>query len=349
MSEKIKEKAGKALELLDIQRDIERVMPGPSERERQESMLNFAVTGETRPFEHINHESKAFAHANAGIPLLMGFIKGAIKGGRIARAVGAVNETKPKNITKTVVDKATGALKEAPKPEYVSDDFYQRLADLEKGTTKAVEETGKNLRKVAKEVAKEAKDNKPKTIFGKILDMATNPKNGPLSDANIEHAAAKQAQKDLKTAVKEFYKTSTKAPADVLDESMARTAGKSAMWTTIGEKIGKLPPTVVKKKKYEGNLELNGLETAMNILNGIAGEALWNPKRFPMDQVDQLLFMTNSDADVWDEESLENLSDEAKVKLVIDTMHGKYDKYGDVKDTMLKNYLRMTNKDEVHE
>jgi len=345
----IKDKIGKALELLDVQADLEKYKPGPSEQERKESMLNYAVTGETRPASHIYHETKAFADANAGIPLLMGFIKGALKGGRIARAVGAVNETKPKNIAQTVVDKATGALKEAPKPKYVPDDFYQRLASLEKGTTKAVEETGKNLKKVAKEVAKEAKDNKPKTIFGKIFDMATNPKNGPLSDANIEHAAAKQAQKDLKTAAKEFYRTPAKAPGDVLDESMARSAGKSAMWTTIGEKVGKLPSTVVKKKKYEGNLELNGLENAMNILNGVAGEALWNPKRFPMEQVDQLLFMTNGDADVWDEEELENLSDEAKVKLVIDTMHGKYDKYGDVKDTMLKNYLKMTNKDEVHE
>lgn len=349
----VKDKILKALEYLDLEQDLRKGLPGPSNDELKDSRLDSLITGNARPIEHLDKEAKAWVYPNVTLPVVLGAIKGVAKGGRIARAVGAVNKTKPKpkNLTETVVDKATGTLKKADS-KYVPDDFYQRLSDLEKGAGDVVEETGKNLKKVTKEAAKEAKENKSKTIFGKILkltDMALNPKNGPLSEANLEHVAAKKAQKDIKTAAKAFYETSTKAPADVLDESMVRTGGKTAGGTIIAEKAGKALSDNVGKKHNEESLELSTPEKIMNGLNGLVGKAIWDPDDWPMEKISQLLSMTNTEADLWDEDELENLSDEAKIKLVLNIMKGKYDDYGNVSDLMRQNYLTMTNKGEVRE
>jgi len=345
----VKDKILKALEYLDLEQDLRKWLPGPSYEELKDSRLDSLITGNARPIEHLDKEAKAWVYANIMFPLTLGAMRSAAKGGRIARAIGAVNKTKPQNITGTAVDKATGMLKKADAPKYVPADFYQKLSSLEKGTANAVEETGKNLRKVTKEVAKEAKENKPKTIFGKIFDMATNPKNGPLSEANIEHQAAKQAQKDLKTAAKAFYETSAKAPADVLDESMVRAAGKTGSGAIIAEKAGKAISDNVDKKRNEENLELSTLERVANGINGFVGKAIWEPKDWPMEKINRLLSMTNMEAGLWDGKKLENLSDEAKIKLVSNIMKGKYDDYEKVSDIMRQNYLVMNNKGEVRE
>lgn len=348
----VKDKILKALGYLDLEQDLRKWLPGPSNDELKDSRLDSLITGNARPIEHLDKEAKAWVYPNVTLPVVLAAVKGAAKGGRIARAIGAVNDTKPKNITTTAVDKATGMLQKAEGPKYVPDDFYQKLSDLEKGTASAVEETGKSLKKITKEAAKEAKENKPKTIFGKFLkltDMALNPKNGPLSEANLEHAAAKKAQKDIKTAAKAFYETSTKAPGDVLDESMARAAGKTGSGAIIAEKAGKAISDNANKKRYDGKLELSMPEKVLNELNGLVGKAIWDPNDWPMEKISQLLSMTNMEADLWDEDELENLSDEAKIKLVSNIMKGKYDDYGKVSDLMRQNYLTMTNKGEVRE
>ena len=345
----VKDKILKALGYLDLEQDLRKGLPGPSNDELKDSRLDSLITGNARPIEHLDKEAKAWVYPNVMLPVVLAAVKGAAKGGRIARAIGAVNETEPQNITGTAVDKATGMLKKADAPKYVPDDFYQRLSNLEKGTANAVEETGKNLKKVTREVAKEAKENKPKTIFGKILDMATNPKNGPLSEANLEHQAAKKAQKDLKTVAKAFYGTSAKAPGDVLDESMTRAAGKTGGGVIAATKAGKSLSNNANKKRYEGNLELSMPEKVLNGINGFVGKAIWEPNDWPMEKISQLLSMTNTEADLWDENELENLSDEAKIKLVSNIMKGKYDDYGKVSDLMRQNYLTMTNKGEVRE
>lgn len=348
----VKDKILKALGYLDLEQDLRKGLPGPSNDELKDSRLDSLITGNARPIEHLDKEAKAWVYSNVTLPVVLAAVQGAIKGGRIARGISAVNKTKPQNITRTTVDKATGVLQKAEAPKNVPDDFYQKLSSLEKGTANAVEETGKNLKKVTREAAKEAKENKPKTIFGKFLkatDMALNPKNGPLSEANFEHQAAKKAQKDLKATAKAFYKTSAKTPGDVLDESVARTAGKTGSGVIITEKAGKAISENAGKKRNGENLELSTPEKIMNGLNGLVGKAIWEPNDWPMEKISQLLSMTNMEAGLWDEDKLENLSDEAKIKLISNIMKGKYDDYGNVSDIMRQNYLVMTNKGEVRE
>lgn len=312
----IKDNLKKAAELLDVQGDIERILPGPSEQERKESRLRNAITGETRPAEHVNHEAKAFAHANAGLPLLIGFLRGARLGSRALKGASAIDK----------VQKA------------VPGGLQAKMGPAQRKAARVVEETGKTL--------KEAKKNAPKKLFERFWETV----NGANHDEIMAHRIAKEDAKNIDTAINVLSKSPAGRPGDVIDEAAGKAAEKALGGTVLATKTGKaVSDNAGKKKKYEGKLELNGLENAMNIVNGIAGEPLWNPKRWPMEQIDQLLLMTNSDADVWDEDSLGELSDEAKIKLVVDTMHGKYNDYGDVSDAMLKNYLKMTNKDEVHE
>lgn len=314
--ENVKDKLGKALELLDVQQDFERILPGPSEQERKESRLRNAITGETRPAEHVNHEAKAFAHANAGLPLLIGFLRGAILGSRALKGASAIDK----------VQKA------------VPGGLQAKMGPAQRSAARAVEETGKTL--------KEAKKNAPKKLFDRFWETFS----GANHDEIMAHRIAKENAKNVDTAINILSKSPAGKPGDVIDEVAGKAAEKAMGGTVLATKAGKaVSDNAGKKKKYEGRLELNGLENAMNIVNGIAGEPLWNPKRWPMEQIDQLLLMTNGDADVWDENSLNELSDEAKIKLVVDTMHGKYNDYGNVSDAMLKNYLKMTNKDEVHE
>lgn len=324
----VKDKILKALGYLDLEQDLRKGLPGPSNDELKDSRLDSLITGNARPIEHLDKEAKAWVYPNVTLPVVLAAVKGAAKGGRIARGIGATNKLEV--------------------PKGYNNDINQKLSLLEKETAKAVKETGKNLKKVTKEAAKEAKENKPKTIFGKILNMATNPKNGPLSEANLEHKAAKSAKKDIDTTIKALDKSS-KAPADALDESMARTAGKTGSGVIIAEKAGKALSDNAGKKRYEGNLELSMPEKIMNELNGFVGKAIWEPNDWPMEKISQLLSMTNTEADLWDEDELENLSDEAKIRLVSDIMKGKYDDYGKVSDLMRQNYLVMTNKGEVRE
>ena len=314
--EEIKDKLKKAAELLDVQGDIERILPGPSEQERKESRLRNAITGETRPAEHVNHEAKAFAHANAGLPLLIGFLRGARLGSKALKGASAIDK----------VQKA------------VPGGLQAKMGPAQRKAAAVVEETGKTL--------KEAKKNAPKKLFERFWETV----NGANHDEIMAHRIAKEDAKNIDTAINVLSKSPAGKPGDVIDEAAGKAAEKALGGTVLATKAGKaVSDNAGKKKKYEGKLELNGLENAMNIVNGIVGEPLWNPKRWPMEQIDQLLLMTNGDADVWDEDSLGELSDEAKIKLVVDTMHGKYNDYGNVSDAMLKNYLKMTNKDEVHE
>lgn len=317
--EQVKDKIGKTLGLLDVQRDLERILPGPSEQERKESRLRNAITGETRPAEHVNHEAKAFAHANAGLPLLIGFLRYARLGSRGLKGANAINK-----VRETVLPG--------------QDAFQQKMGPAQRIAARHVEETRKTL--------KEAKKNAPKKLFDRFWETFS----GANHDEIMAHRIAKENAKNVDTAINILSKNPPGNPGDVIDEVAGKAAEKALGGTVLATKAGKaVSDNAGKKKKYEGSLELNGLENAMNTVNGIVGEPLWNPKRWPMEQIDQLLLMTNSDADVWDEDSLGELSDEAKIKLVVDTMHGKYNDYGDVSDAMLKNYLKMTNKDEVHE
>lgn len=327
----VKDKILKALEYLDLEQDLRKGLPGPSNDELKDSRLDSLITGNARPIEHLDKEAKAWVYPNVTLPVVLAAVKGVAKGGRIARAIGATNKLEV--------------------PKGYGNDINQKLSLLEKKTSKAVKETGENLKKVTKEAAKEAKENKPKTIFGKFLkltDMALNPKNGPLSEANVNHAAAKSAKKDVDAAIKSLSKSS-KAPAGALDESMVRTGGKTAGGTIIAEKTGKAISDNANKKRNEENLELSTPEKIMNGLNGLVGKAIWDPDDWPMEKISQLLSMTNTEADLWNEDELENLSDEAKIKLVLNIMKGKYDDYGNVSDLMRQNYLTMTNKGEVRE
>jgi hypothetical protein len=318
--ENVKDKLGKAAELLDVQRDLERTLPGPSEQERNESRLRSVITGEARPAEHVNHEAKAFAHANATIPLLLGFLRFARLGGKAMKGAKAI-------------DKSSKLVHPAG--------LQGKVRPAQKMAKEGVEVTGKTLT--------EAKKEAPKKLFERFMYTV----NGGASDETWAHRIAKEEARNIDTAAKFIDKSPTGKTEDVINtigEEAGKSAEKALGGTVLATKAGKaVSDNVGKKKKYDGDLELNRFQNIMNIVNGIASESPWDPERYPMEQINQLLLMTNGDVDVWDEDSLNELSDEAKIKLVIDTMHGKYNDYGDVSNAMLKNYLKMTNKDEVHE
>lgn len=311
------------LSYLDIQDDIERLLPGPSEKERNDSRLREMVTGEPRPISHIDHETKAWAHNNVTLPLLLAALRGATLGGRALKGAKAIDKT-----TKFVVP---GGIRGKMR-------FAQKTAGKE------VKETGKAL--------KEAKKEAPKKLFERLMYTV----NGVDHDKVFDHRIAKQNKKNIDTAIDILSKNPTERPEDVIKDAAVRSAAKVGTGAVVGNKaakalvdnVGREPGTYDKGiDGHDDRIEMGIASKAMHFLKNLTGADELDPSIWPMDAIDNLITQTNGDLDLWDNDQLRNLDDKEKVRLVMDIARGKYDTDDyDVKNTLLKNYLELTEGNE---
>lgn len=307
---------------LDLQDDIERLLPGPSEKERNESRLRNLITGEPRPFEHINHESNAWAKANVGIPLLFASIKAAKSGGSMARGLNKISKARK--------FKTPGGLQANMRPA-------QKIA--------------KESVKESKKALKEAKKDAPKKLFERLFYWI----NGGPSEEIWSARIAKKDAKNVDKAIKGLSGSPVGKPGDILDETITKTAKRAGAGASLGTKAADALSDNVGREwgvwdkgvdKNDDRLERSAAGRALSFINGLVGTDIYDPGIWPMDIINNLLIQTNAEANIWDKDQVENLGDDEKVKLVMDTVRGKYNDYEDVSNIMLKNYLRLMNDEE---
>lgn len=306
------------LSYLDIQDDIERLLPGPSERERNESRLREMVTGEPRPISHIDHETKAWAHNNVTLPLMLALLRGASLSGRALSGAKAIdNSSKFRHPA----------------------GLQGKMRTAQKAAKEEVKETGKAL--------KEAKKEAPKKLFERFMYTV----NSPDHDKIFDHRIAKQNKRNIDTAIDVLSKSPAGRPGDVIEDAAVKSAAKVGTGAVVGNKaakalvdnVGREPGTYDKGiDGHDDRIEMSIASKAMHFLKSLTGGDELDPSIWPMDAIDNLITQTNGDLDLWDSGQLRNLDDKEKVRLVMNMARGKYDtdEYN-VKDTLLKNYTKL--------
>lgn len=304
---------------LDFEDDVERLMPGPSETERNESRLRHLVTGEKRPVSHIDHETKAWAHTNVGLPLLLSFMKYATKASKALRGTKAIE--------KSTKFRTPAGLQGKMRPA-------QEMAKEE------VKETGKAL--------KEAKKEAPKKLFERFMYTV----DGGASDEIFNHRIAKQKAKDIDTAIDILSKNPAGRPGDVIDEAAAKSAGKTGLGfgavkgaaKGVEDKMGNEEGGYDKGiPGFDDRLEMGMTNKALHFLKSLTGGDELDPEIWPMEIINDLILTTNADVGLWDREQLQELDDKEKVRFVMNMARGKYNTEDkDVKEALLQNYLKLT-------
>lgn len=322
IEQELKQKLDKngALSFLDMEDNLERVLPGPGEEERNLSRLNKIITKESRPASHTAKELGAWTGANVAIPLAVAFLKGA-----------------------NVARKGAKGLEQISKVAGSADNFQKASKTAEKSAKRAVTNAGKKVATI------NAANEKIKNPFLRIVAMATSGSGGP----NIELRAAKDNLKNVETAIKATNKYAPGLPKDMVNRFAKEEGGKALAGTLGGEKIMEAIPDGVKdygKTDKEGRIdkraEMSAPRRVWQFLKSLVDLDDLDPAKYPMDLVDNLLVQWNAETNVLDKEQLDNLGDDEKIKLVKDVMKGKYNDYEDVSDAMLRNYLMLTNTDE---
>ena len=326
MSDTLLEKAKEnPLGLFDLEDDIERILPGPSETERNESRLNKVITGEKRPMSHTAKEATSWALAN-GVPFLVSWLK--------ALKVASKGAKGLKTISKVGGETAKGGIQ-----------IMQRVAEKQ-----AKEEA----EAAAKKVAESAAEKKAKTFIGKVRQMALQ--NTPVK---IEKRAADENLKNVETAIKAMSSipAGTDHPMDSI-KVYANNKGARTLAALLGsEKLGRIIGKgmvdtgeygkVRDLEGYDNSIEMGGLETLGHFLAGIFDLDTLNPDIYPMDKIDNVLDEVNKNTHLWSQTQLDHLGEDEKVKLIKNIAKGKYDT--DEKTLsyeLYKAYRDLTNNDE---
>lgn len=307
IGEELKEKYGRdgALGFLDVTDDLERILPGGSEEERNESRLNKVITGEKRPLSHSLNEVGAWAGSNIGLPLLAAFLKGAHFASKAGKGAYQVNK-----IAKTQKIPFTAAAKKT-----------------EELLGKAVEESEKKL---ADKVAEA-----PKNLFLRMMWHA----GGNTTEERFAKRIAKETQKNVKKAIKAVANNPPGPIEEVIKQEAIKEAGKAALASAIGKHTADVIETDTNTRK--GNFKkMDGIPNFDNDIEFGAGRRGWqfikglfdlndlDPGLYPMDKVTDLLMEVNSKTGKWLDEQLRQLGDDEKIKLLKNIADGKYDKDG---------------------
>lgn len=311
-----------ALGFLDMEDNVERVLPGPSEEERNLSRLNKIITGEKRPASHTAKEAGAWATTNVALPLLAAFLKGGSVASKGAKGLKAISET---------MDSAN--------------DFQKASKAAQKSAQKAVKSAEKKV------AAKNAKIDKIKNPIVRVLAWAQTGSDGD----KIALRAAKDNVKNIDTAIKATSKYAPELPKDMVNRLALEEGGKVLAGTMGAEKLGEgIDRAVInygendkdKEARIDKRAEMSAPRRVWQFLKSLVDMDDLDPSKYPMDLVNNLLIQWNADSNVLEKEQLDRLGDDEKIKLVKDVMKGKYNDYEDVSEAMLENYLRLTNTDE---
>lgn len=307
------------LSYLDITDDVEALLPGPSEDERNESRLRKVITGEKRPGSHTAKEVGAWTTSNVILPILAGAAKGAQvaskaeNGARLINKIGKPGQTLP-----------------------------QAMKTAERATENYAKKT-------AARAAKKKAELKGANQFSTLL------KNG-LADKNpgfIVARAAKKDAEDVKKAIKIINKYPPTQKFDDIIAKEAKKSGKIASAATAGG-VG-AGNSLAREGFYGGEYDKNlGVEEFDDRIEMGKGRKAWqfikgifdldelNPDIYPMDQVHDILNNLNENTNAWSQFQIDNLGDSEKIKLIKDIAKGKYDTDDkDLSYELIKSYLRV--------
>lgn len=331
MAEDTKEYLLDKLKYLDTDYDLDLIIPGPNRDERNKSRLDNLITGKQRPADHLFKESQINAYGNVGIPLLLAFMKYASKGGKALKGAKIISE-------------------EATPAEVAGANFGPAIKRATEKAGKEVTDSKGGL-KLARKAAKE---NEPKNLFSKTLYWAGGGR-GTL-DERAALDAAKNNLKSVKTAADIITSNPPGHLGDVIETVAGKSAEKTLLGTAAAKGAGKVAEDIATNKKdgydkgidgFDDRIEMGTASKAMHFLKKLTGSDELDPSIWPMDAIDDLITQTNDELNLWWPGQLKALDNKEKVRLVMDIARGKYDTDDyDVKNTLLKNYLELTEGNE---
>lgn len=310
------------LSYLDVTDDIEALLPGPSEKERNESRLRKIITGEKRPGSHTAKEAGAWAASNIALPVLAGALKGVSTASKLGRGAAAITKAGGGKITK-------------------------------KSMKIAKEIAEKEAKKTAEEVVKANAETKGGSLISKLIKSSLADKN----PVHINARAAKEVEKNVNKAIEVIKKYPPKTLFDDIVKKEAKKDGlKAAVATGAGVRAGNViansgadtgdyNPLKEDVNGYDNRLEMSKLHKFWQFIKGLFDRDDLNPDIYPMDQINYLV------DDLFDKKigtlvQKERLGDAEKIKLIKDVGKGIYD----TDDTafsyeLYKTYMNMLNEE----
>ena len=319
MSDTLLEKAQEnPVGLLDMMDNFERILPGPTETERNESRLRHIVTGEDREASHVGKEVAAWTLAN-GTPFLVAYLKAAKVAGMGAKGLKAITNVGGK-----------GGMK-----------VWKEVAE-------------KQAREAAEEAAKKVGGNNAKTLIGNLTQemLKTSPDNivKRIADSNLKNVetAVKgiSSQSDgidrpMRAIMKYAKGKGAKTLAALLaSEKLGRILGKGMIDTGGYGRVKDL-------EGFDNSIEMGGLETLGHFLAGLFDLDTFNPDAYPMEKVNSILNDVNRKTHKWNQVQIDHMGDDEKIRLVKRIAKGKYDtKDQSLSNELIKAYLDLTNNDE---
>lgn len=319
MSDTLLEKAQEnPVGLLDMMDNFERILPGPTETERNESRLRRIVTGEGRDASHVGKEVAAWGLAN-GTPFLLAYLKAAKVAGMGAKGLKTITNVGGK-----------GGMK-----------VWQEVAE-------------KQAREAAEEAAKKVGGNNAKTLMGNMTQdmLRTSPDNMAkrIADSNLKNVETAikgiSSQSDgidrpMRAIMKYAKGKGAKTLAALLaSEKLGRILGKGMIDTGGYGRVKDL-------EGFDNSIEMGGLETLGHFLAGLFDLDTFNPDAYPMDKIDSIINSVNRKTHKWNQVQIDHMGDDEKIRLVKRIAKGKYDtKDQSLSQELIKAYLDLTNNGE---
>lgn len=311
-----------AIGFLDADDVVERVLPGPSEEERNLSRLRKIITGEARPVSHTAKETAAWTGVNVLLPVLAAGLKSG-----------------------SVIAKGTKGLQQIKKAVGATGNFQKAVKTTEKLAQKAVKDATKEA---AKADAKRASAKNP--ILRAFLEAQLG------SDAhNISLRAAKKNLKDVETAIEATSKYAPDVPEKMIKRMGLEKGAKVLAGTTAGERVlngitsannNNYGETDKNDYRIDKRAEMSVLRRAWQFLKSLVDLDDLDPSKYPMDLVNNLLVQWNADTNVLKKEQLDRLGDDEKIKMIKDIIKGKYNDFEDVSKSLVDRFTELTNTNE---
>ena len=320
MSDTLLEKAQEnPLGLLDMMDNFERILPGPTETERNESRLRNIVTGEGRDASHVGKEAAAWTLAN-GVPFLAAYLKAAKVANMGAKGLKAITSVGGK-----------GGMR-----------VWQEVAE-------------KQAREAAEEAAKNATIKYSKNPLVKSWQMATNGETG----ANLTKRIKEADLRNVETAIKgmESQPNGIDRPMRAIKKYAEGKSIKTLAALLAGEKLGRILGKgmidtggygrVKDLEGFDSSIEMGALDTLGHFIAGMFDFDTLNPDAYPMDKVNSILNDVNRKTHKWNQVQIDHLGDDEKIRLVKRIAKGKYDTEDQsLSQELIKSYLDLTNNDE---
>ena len=319
MSDTLLEKAKEnPVGLLDMMDNFERILPGPTETERNESRLRNIVTGEGRDASHVGKEAAAWALAN-GTPFLAAYLKAAKVANMGAKGLKAITSVGGKGGMRVWQEVAEKQAKEAAEEA-------AKNATIKYSKNPLNRVTQSMLRTSPDDIVKRSADANLKNVETAIKGMESQP-NG--LDRPMRAIMKYAEGKGIKTLA-----------ALLAGEKLGRILGKGMIDTGGYGRVKDL-------EGFDNSIEMGALDTLGHFIAGMFDFDTLNPDAYPMDKVNSILNDVNRKTHKWNQVQIDHLGDDEKIRLVKRIAKGKYDTEDQsLSQELIKSYLDLTNNDE---